>query len=174
MPSEQLTFTLWDVGHGISIWVVTPNGQNHWFDLGKTPDFSPSLHVHKQYGVKEIDYLLVSHPDKDHLEDLPNFRSAFGDPRALMRNKSLSDFQMFGQMDSDYQTGFAELHRTFTKTLEYHEHPTNPAYNGGVEYAVHHLKHGSVVAGATLLGGPMIEKNKPLMHMAPVRSTCCR
>ena len=44
MADRELVFTLWDVGHGISIWINTPNGTNHWIDLGRTPEFSPSKH----------------------------------------------------------------------------------------------------------------------------------
>ena len=45
MAHGRLLFTLWDVGHGVSIWINMPNGSNHWIDLGRTPEFSPSRHV---------------------------------------------------------------------------------------------------------------------------------
>ena len=95
MVSDQLVFTLWDVGHGISIWIQTPSGAHHWIDLGKTPEFSPSEYVGRRYGVTKIDYLIVSHPDQDHLEDLPNFKQTFGDPRLLLRNKTLPTQEIF-------------------------------------------------------------------------------
>jgi competence protein ComEC len=63
---SELIATIWDVGHGISIWLQMPNGDNHWIDLGATKDFSPSTHVHNNYKVNKIDYLIISHPDKDH------------------------------------------------------------------------------------------------------------
>ena len=64
----------------MSIWINTPNGTNHWIDLGRTPEFSPSEHVERTYHVSDIDYLVISHPDEDHLEDLPQFRETFGNP----------------------------------------------------------------------------------------------
>ena len=60
MANRQLVFTLWDVGHGVSIWINTPNGANHWIDLGRTPEFSPSEHVARAYRISDIDYLAVS------------------------------------------------------------------------------------------------------------------
>lgn len=28
----SMMFTLWDVGHGLCIWIKTPNGHNHMID----------------------------------------------------------------------------------------------------------------------------------------------
>ena len=159
MSTGILTVTVWDVGHGVSIWISTPNGHQHWIDLGKTSDFSPSLHVYKSYGVREIDYLIISHPDQDHIEDLPHFISAFGDPRILLRNKALPDQEMFGEGRRQYQVDFKRLHNAFTESVGYDTSPTNPTYNGRIEYATAFLDFGTPVDGATILGGPLIEGN---------------
>ncbi len=153
MTDHQLMFTVWDVGHGVSIWIKTPNGSNHWIDLGRTPEFSPSEHVGRAYRVSEIDYLVISHPDKDHVEDLPQFRATFGDPRVLHRNKSLPATDMFGQRTFQYQKDFADLHSRYTSSVPRHRSPTNPERNGGVRYAVGSLDHG------TRVNGPSIEGN---------------
>ena len=159
MANRKLMFTLWDVGHGISIWISTPNGANHWIDLGRTPEFSPSEHVGRAYRVSDIDYLIISHPDKDHLEDLPQFRATFGDPRVLHRNKSLPTADMFGQRTFQYQREYADLHNRFTAPIVHAEDPANPACNGGIRYAIHSLDHGTRVNGSTLLGSAVIEGN---------------
>jgi competence protein ComEC len=152
MTAGNLSFTLWDVGHGVSIWIRTPNGSNHWIDLGRTSDFSPSRHVRRAYGVTAIDYLTISHPDKDHLEDLPEFKATFGDPKALMRNKSLPPMEMFGQGSFQYQRDYADLHNRFTHSTPYDSSPTNPERNGGVRYAVESLDHGTRVNGSSIEG----------------------
>ena len=152
MTDQELSLTLWDVGHGVSIWIRTPNGSNHWIDLGRTPEFSPSAHVRREYGVSGIDYLIISHPDKDHLEDLPQFRVAFGDPKVLMRNKSLPGVEMFGKRTLEYQQLYADLHRRFIAPIPADRDPTNPDCNGGVRYAVHLLDHGTRVDGAGIEG----------------------
>ena len=33
MTERKLMFTLWDVGHGVALWIKTPNDSNHWIDL---------------------------------------------------------------------------------------------------------------------------------------------
>ena len=159
MANRQLIFTLWDVGHGVSIWINTPNGANHWIDLGRTPEFSPSEHVAHAYGISDIDHLIISHPDKDHLEDMPAFKAVFGDPRVMRRNKSLPAADMFGQRTSQYQIDFADLHNRFTAPIPHIADPTNPAYNGGVRYAVHSLNHGTRVNSSTLPGSYVIKGN---------------
>ena len=159
MANHTLMFTLWDVGHGVSIWINTPNGTNHWIDLGRTPEFSPSEHAADAYQVSDIDSLIISHPDKDHLEDLPQFMETFGGPRVLYINRSLPPADMFGQRVFQYQTEYADLHNRFTAPILHVEHPTNPDYNGGVRYAIHSLDHGTLVNGSTLLGSSVIEGN---------------
>ena len=159
MADRELVFTLWDVGHGMSIWINTPNGTNHWIDLGRTPEFSPSEHVGHAYHVSGIDYLVISHPDADHLEDLPQFRETFGHPRGLLRNKSLPAADMFGQRALQYQREYADLHNRFTVPITHAVSPINPNCNGGVRYATHSLDHGTRVNGSTVLGSAVIKGN---------------
>ena len=159
MADRKLVFTLWDVGHGVSIWINTPNGTNHWIDLGRTPEFSPSEHVGRAYHVSDIDYLVISHPDKDHLEDLPQFKETFGDPRTLQRNKSLPAANMLGLGAFQYQREYADLHNRFSAPITHTEDPTNQNCNGGVRYATHSLDHRTRVNGSTILGSAVIEGN---------------
>ena len=159
MVDRKLVFTLWDVGHGVSIWINTPNGTNHWIDLGRTAEFSPSYHVGHAYHVSDVDHLVISHPDKDHLEDLPQFREMFGDPRVLRRNQSLPAANMFGHRTFQYQKEYADLHNRFTAPITHAEDPTNPDCNGGVRYAIHSLDYGTRVDGSTVLGSFVIEGN---------------
>ncbi len=152
MANHKLVFSLWDVGHGVSIWINTPNGANHWIDLGRTLEFSPSKHVGRDYRVSNIDYLIISHPDKDHLEDLPQFRETFGAPRVLYRNTSLPAAAMFGQRTFQYQSEYADLCSRLTAPIPHSVSPRNPDYNGGVRYAIHSLSHGIRVGGSIIKG----------------------
>lgn len=91
MDQQPLKFIIWDVGHGLCIWIQTPKGHHHWIDCGAATenDFSPAEHVNSKHGVKAIDYLIISHPDADHLRDLPNLVNKIGSPRTLHRNTTL-------------------------------------------------------------------------------------
>ena len=149
---QAMKFTLWDVEHGISIWIETPNGHHHWIDLGKTVDFSPTQHVAQKYSVSEIDYLIISHPDQDHIEDLPNFRNSFYGPRVLLRNKSLPNKEFSGSGDTEYKKIVADLHRRYTHPVAWIESPDNPDFNGGIEYKTFFLRHGKFDDGSCLEG----------------------
>ena len=149
---KSMYFTLWDVEHGVSIWVVTPNGQNHWLDLGKTPDFSPTQYVAKTHKVKNIDYLLISHPDRDHIEDLPNLVQFLKYPRVLCRNNSLPDRKFSGSEDTEYKKIMHNLNKRYIAPVSKNECPTNPNYNGDIEYRQHYLRYGNFSDGSKLEG----------------------
>ena len=147
-----MRFTLWDVEHGVSVWITTPMGHHHWLDLGKTAEFSPSRHVAGTYGVRDIDYLIISHPDKDHIEDLPNFLKAFSSLRILARNPSLPDKEFKGSGEADYQQNMYALHKHYTKPVPHNLEPKNPQYNGGIEYKQCYLNYGQFPDGTVLEG----------------------
>ncbi len=134
MQPNPFQLTLWDVGHGISIWIQTPSGHNHWVDTGCLPEFSPAHHVFNSYGVGrgDIDFLTISHPDKDHFDDLDDFLHWFGEPRVLARNKSVFPQEKFGELGAGYQQAFFELDSKYHDTVSPGTEPWNSLRNGGV------------------------------------------
>src|SRR5229473_3342538 len=136
MSQQDFQFTLWDVGHGLAVWCLNPNGQNHWIDCKKTDEFSPTDHAKEKYGVTQLDYLIISHPDTDHISDLPNLVKAFGKPKALQRNTTLPDEEKFKSGTLECQTVFKGLDTTYTESVKWENSPRNPEVNGGVEVKV--------------------------------------
>lgn len=129
-----MTFTLWDVEHGLAIWIKTPCGHHHCIDAGHNAeaDFCPFEHMKNHHGVNNVDFLIISHPDKDHIEGLPSLLTHIGAPRVLLRNKSLPDEMKYGNLDAAYLKDYKHLDETFTTTIPYEELPSNKSYNGGV------------------------------------------
>ena len=155
MNNHSFIFTLWDVGHGISIWLQMPNGTHQWIDLGNTPDFSPSEHVWEKYGVTRIEHLFISHPDQDHLSDLPYFIAAFEEhhnPRCLTCNKSLPNEDKYGTLQYQYQMDYKTTNNRNMYPVEWAQSPLNSDNNGGVEVRSLSLNHGNY-------GGLKIENN---------------
>ena len=151
MTDGELDFTLWDVGHGVSIWINTPNGSSH-LDRPRANAGLLAQPACPARSWRNRDRLSVHQPpDKDHLEDLPQFKASFGDPKTLYRNKSLPDADMFGQRSFEYQEDFADLHGRFTQYVPHVDSPTNPDRNGGVRYVVHSLDHGTLANSPSLL-----------------------
>ena len=138
MSQQDFTFTLWDVGHGLCTWLETPNGQNHWIDCGANEDFSPAEHVSSKHGVTAIDYLIISHPDADHLRDLPSMVEHIGQPKVLCRNRSLPDDEKYGSTELEYQRVFRELDTSYSAQVDETTAPWNPVYNGGVDVKARH------------------------------------
>lgn len=125
-------FVLWDVGHGLAIWIKTPNGHNHWIDAGREGDFSPSWHVRHRYGETALDYLIISHPDDDHICDLADLTENLGRPRVLLRNTTLPDHEKFESGIRDYQQVFKALDSRYNSSISSEMSPQNSAFNGGV------------------------------------------
>jgi competence protein ComEC len=130
MPN--FTFTLWDVEHGLAIWIQTPAGHHHWIDAGRTGDFSPSKWVNEKYAVTKLDFLVLSHPDADHLNDLTQLVESLGKPRILLRNKSMPEDEKFKSATLGYQKTFRDLDIAYTSPVADSESPMNSTYNGGV------------------------------------------
>lgn len=69
---------VWDVQHGNAIYLRTPNGKDMVFDLGvgdysaKLPHRSPLETLAKHYGITTIHQLVITHPHKDHIDDILN------------------------------------------------------------------------------------------------------
>ncbi len=158
MTNEPLHFTLWDVRRGISIWIRTPNGQDHWIDLGRIPEFSPSKYVRKNHSIGSIELLIISRAGKTHLEDLPSFKDHFSYPSVLYRNPTIPEAEIFGGMTHKYQKQYAELHRRFNWPGG-DDNPERPSNNGGIRYAINCLDHGSVVSNPALPESAVIENN---------------
>ena len=95
----------WDVQHGSATYIKTPNGKHIVQDLGTGSyeygeTFSPLLHLRKKYGVSELDWVIITHPHKDHINDIMNFDKM--SPKVLSRpNHLLKESIMENVRDQD-------------------------------------------------------------------------
>lgn len=133
----MLDVRIWEVGAGLSIRIKTPSGQNHFIDLGNSPNFSPSEYISQNHWAAddEVDFLVISHTDSDHYRDLPNFVKLLGKPKALLRNKSIPAAEKYGNEGSEYQRVYKTLDQEYTTSVPSETSPMNPFVNGGVEVA---------------------------------------
>ena len=69
----------WDVQHGNAANIATPAGRHFVIDLGTgkhgedNPAFSPLRHLKNRWGVTRLDAVIVTHPHRDHIDDITNF-----------------------------------------------------------------------------------------------------
>ena len=90
----QVEMVFFDVKHGNSTYIKSPNGKHIIIDLGKgslknnNEDFSPLLHLKTNYNVQQLDYVIITHPHKDHIADIMNFTELV--PKILGRPGNLT------------------------------------------------------------------------------------
>jgi beta-lactamase superfamily II metal-dependent hydrolase len=101
MANDELTCVFWDVQHGSATYVNTPSNEHIVVDLGVGSyhgvgsyprvgrQFSPLLHLKRRYGVQQLDGVVITHPHRDHIDDIDNFHELA--PRVLVRPSHLSD-----------------------------------------------------------------------------------
>lgn len=85
---NEFTCIIWKVEHGSAAFVQCPNGRTIMFDAGSSDDFSPSRHLKRECRLGRLDWLIISHPDRDHISDLPHLHSKLR-PRRFTRNQTI-------------------------------------------------------------------------------------
>lgn len=69
-----LDVRIWDVAHGSAAYMRAGN-KDVILDCGASSEFSPLKWMSSSYyGLTEPDYLIISHPHKDHIADLDMFK----------------------------------------------------------------------------------------------------
>ena len=91
MSEAKVVF--WDVQHGNAVYINTPNNRHIVIDLGvgsyaSGQEFSPLRHLKYTYGINQLDYVIITHPHLDHIDDILNFDLL--NPKVLLRPKHLS------------------------------------------------------------------------------------
>lgn len=135
-----LEIIFWDVQHGNASYIKTPNGKHIVCDLGTgsyesgKKEFSPLLHLKKKYGVQQLDYVIITHPHKDHIDDILNFDKL--SPRVLKRPKHLPKEEIMKQVREEDKALFEkyfEINKRYSSPVSSQTDPELPANNGGVK-----------------------------------------
>lgn len=135
-----LKFIIWDVEHGSAAYIKTPNGKHIAIDLGarRATDagFSPLAHLRRNWGVQQLDLVVITHPHLDHIEDIPNFRGF--KPKVLMRPSHLTESDIWGNnRQASPETRwiiqeYININRDYNQRTSPQTQPSSPANLGGV------------------------------------------
>lgn len=137
-----LSVTIWDVQHGSAAYIRTPDGKHIVLDLGvgssstSALSFSPLRHLYYNYGVRRLDEVIISHPHRDHLDDIGNFDLL--SPRILRRPRHLSENDIRAgnrSSDSSILDKYFEIDTRFSSPVGEWEDPERANNNGGVDFA---------------------------------------
>lgn len=63
--------TALDIGQGDAILIQTPDRREVLIDGGPGPGIIPALERHRSFGDQDIDLVVATHPDSDHIGGLP-------------------------------------------------------------------------------------------------------
>ncbi len=118
---------IWKVEHGSAAFLRTPsnssvNSRTVLFDAGCSDDFALAKHLSKEWGLSRqnrLDWLIISHPDRDHIQDLPSVHSLLY-PRVLSRNQSIPECAIYPdgmQNLSEPLKTYKEMHETYNQPV---------------------------------------------------------
>jgi competence protein ComEC len=139
---QECTVVFWDVQHGHSTYIKTPNNRHLVVDLGtgdysgKNLQFSPLKHLKYSYGIDRLDYVLITHPHLDHIDDILNFDLL--DPKVLHRPKQLTNDEVMKEVQDKDRAKFekyCEINNRYNTTIspESDNNTTNPEKWGGLK-----------------------------------------
>ena len=137
-----LKIKFFDVQHGSATFIETPNKIHMLHDLGigninSNANFSPINYLNNN-GINILDYLIITHPDKDHIEDILNINNIV--LSVFCRNNNipmeLID-EKINNAQSDYDKSiflkYKEINSSYNHPVSENNDPTIPKNNGGVE-----------------------------------------
>lgn len=138
-----LEFVFWDVQHGSATYIKTPNGKHIVQDLGtgsyetKKEDFSPLLHLKNRYGINKLDFVIITHPHKDHIDDIMNFDEL--SPHILSRPKHLQKKEIMKNLreeDKHLFEKYFEIDERYSSPVLSENNPSLPENNGGANIQI--------------------------------------
>jgi len=139
MEKMTLKITFFDVQHGNATYIKTPNGTHILHDLGtgtlnNNTEFSP-VHYLKNQNVDRLNYLIISHPHKDHIEDILNIDminpSVF--TRPIIPSSFLNDSIKNANADDEkIYRKYIDISNKYTGNVNPETDPGDSKNNGGV------------------------------------------
>ena len=131
--SSQVEMVFWDVQHGHATYIKTPNNKHIVIDLGigdysgRNTSFSPLLHLKNNYGVQQLDYVIITHPHLDHIDDILNFDAL--KPKVLHRPKQITNAEVM-QEENDVITFRNQDKPKFEKYCDINDRYNQPIGGG--------------------------------------------
>jgi competence protein ComEC len=108
--ANKCEVVFWDVQHGHMTYIKTPNNRHLVIDLGTgdyskgQKEFSPLLHLKSKYGVNQLDFVTVTHPHLDHIDDILNFDQL--SPKVFHRPKHLTNAEVMERVIDKHRAKF--------------------------------------------------------------------
>lgn len=114
----MLQIRIWDVQHGSAAHIQTPNNRHIVVDLGDDGDeFSPLLRLRSE-GVLKLDHVVITHPHRDHMDDIAHFGSLSPSVLSTPRHLSEADIRKGNRLiDSGIVNQYLAIRQGYTSPI---------------------------------------------------------
>lgn len=144
---NKLVIKIWDVQHGSAAYVGLPDGKHMVIDLG-TGDvsgdtslpyqtFSPLSYLAQNYGIRQLEHVIITHPHKDHIDDIGNFdrlRPLMLTAPRMIPEEAIRKGNRQG--NSPKIDTYMELLNRYSGAVPVSQSPTLPVNSGGVNVEI--------------------------------------
>lgn len=136
MPAEMI---FWDVQHGHAVYLRSPNYRHVVVDLGTGSTgsyggtFSPLTYLRSTLGVGQLDRVVVTHPHRDHIDDIFNFESLL--PKTFLRPTHLTAAEVLADVPperADKHLKYLDLSARYNQPLQPADDPSRLDTYGGL------------------------------------------
>jgi beta-lactamase superfamily II metal-dependent hydrolase len=140
----SLEIKIWDVKHGSSAIIKTPNNKMIAYDLGvgsnsnNDDTFSPISYLKSKIPNFFLDLIIISHPDRDHIYDILNVEISsdfrcWERPKSVDTDVKLSYEAASSDFDKEIFKKYLDICNRYNKTTPWEAETYNPKVNGNVE-----------------------------------------
>jgi competence protein ComEC len=133
----MLEITFWDVKHGNAAYIKTPNNRHIVVDLGDDgANFSPLRTLYSS-GVRQLDLAIITHPHRDHIDDIGNL--SLLNPKSLWMPWHLSEQAILKgnrAEDMDVVRQYLAIKQNITFPVDPGNDSSVPANFGGASFRV--------------------------------------
>jgi len=121
---NQLEIVFWNVQHGHSTYIKTPNNRHIVVDLGTgtlsgDKIFSPLRHLRDISSVSCLDLVIITHPHGDHIDDISNFNLL--SPKVLVRPKHIKSETLLkstnNAKEKELLAKYSEINDRYNRTI---------------------------------------------------------
>ncbi|MBK7812101.1 MAG: MBL fold metallo-hydrolase [Saprospiraceae bacterium] len=144
--SSKVQIVFSDVQHGHATYIKTPNNKHIVIDLGigdfsgMNKAFSPLRHLKYNFGVQQLDYVIITHPHLDHIDDILNFDAlspkVFNRPRQITNAEVMREEEIIKTIRNQDRPKFekyCEINDRYIHPVRETDNPDNPDNFGGMK-----------------------------------------
>ena len=136
LHEKKVIINFFNVGHGSCTHIVTPNNKNFLIDVGTNENQSIIEYLKYKLNVNQIDFLIITHPHRDHILDITNLNKLL-QLKVLQRSKNAFPLQKaINEQDKILFDYANKINSEYSYPVQEEFDPLNYNYNGGINIKI--------------------------------------